>query len=232
MAREKTMDELLGKIKLSRLKEIGVNSQEIAKVEALHDLLRQGKTWEDREVKDMFRTLPDSFPYCTAFVHNDVLIRIGKARPTKIVPRPGIQDSRQKWIPVEKAGEYGVPATMPIKGYEIVCTQCEGVFYGKEPFHQSYCSKCARRRPAEATTEPEQKPEAEPEQKQEAESVKEKAEEKPRKKRGRPSKKDSDKKPASGKSTTKKSTSTKSTKLTKKSSTKTSTKKGGARKKK
>jgi len=94
--KEKTMEELLEKINISKLKEVGANPQDIAKVEALHDLLKQGKTWEDEEVQQLFGVLPDSFPFCTAYIHNEILVRIGKAKPIKIVPRPGIKDSHPR----------------------------------------------------------------------------------------------------------------------------------------
>jgi len=202
MTKEKTMEELLEKVNISKLKEVGVNPQEIAKVEALHDLLKQGKTWKDQEVKDLFRVLPDSFRYCTAFVHNEVLIRIGKCKPIKIVPRPGIKDSRLKWVPVEKSEEFNVPPTIPIKGYEIICAQCHQVFIGKESFHQSFCSKCANRKTPDIDIIPDPKPE----------KIKPvKTEEKPKKRRGRPPKKDSEK-TAQPKKTTKKTTTKKSEK--------------------
>ncbi|GAG03252.1 unnamed protein product, partial [marine sediment metagenome] len=76
----KNMEELIEKINMAKLREVGVNPQEIAKVEALHDLFRQGKTWEDQEVRDLFRVLPDGFRYCTTFVHNEILVRIGKVK--------------------------------------------------------------------------------------------------------------------------------------------------------
>ncbi|MBW1677506.1 MAG: hypothetical protein JRJ79_13115 [Deltaproteobacteria bacterium] len=102
--KEKTMEELLEKINISKLKEVGANPQEIAKIEALHDLLKQGKTWEDEEVQHLFGVLPDSFPFCTAYIHNEILVRIGKAKPIKIVPRPGIKDSRLKIRGIQRTG--------------------------------------------------------------------------------------------------------------------------------
>jgi len=145
--KEKTMEELLEKINISKLKEVGANPQDIAKVEALHDLLKQGKTWEDEEVQQLFGVLPDSFPFCTAYIHNEILVRIGKAKPIKIVPRPGI-----------KSEEFNVPAQISIKGYEIVCAGCHKVFIGKEPFHQNFCHSCSGRKTKEA--EPQTTPEA------------------------------------------------------------------------
>jgi len=218
----KTMEELLEKVNISKLKEVGVNPQEIAKVEALHNLLKQGKTWEDDEVQQLFGVLPDSFPFCTAFVHNEVLIRIGKCKPIKVVSRPGIKDSRLKWVPVEKSEEFNVPAQISIKGYEIICAQCHKTFIGKEPFHQNFCSKCSGRKtrePEPATTpEPVKSAMVEPVVSLSTKPDKPKRRgrppknEEPKKRRGRPPKSETQKKPSKRSKKSEKATSSRPTK--------------------
>lgn len=156
----KSVEELLEKIDINKLKSVGVNSNDIAKVEALHDLLKHGQTWNDEEVQQLFGVLPDSFPYCTAYIHTEILVKIGKAKAIKIIARPGIKDSRLKWIPIEKADQFNVPASLPIIGYEIICAQCHQTFIGKEPFHQNFCSKCVNRKTPDIKIEAEPKPES------------------------------------------------------------------------
>jgi len=155
----KTVEELLEKVNVEKLRAVGVNDTEIAKVEALHDALKQGKTWDDEEVQQVFGVLPDSYPLCTAYINTEILVRIGKAKPIKVISRPGIKDSRLRWILIEKADEYGAPASLPIQGYEIICAGCQKPFIGKEPFHQNFCSNCSGRK----VKEPESKPASEPE---------------------------------------------------------------------
>ena len=141
-----TMEDLLAKVNLDRLQNLpGVSEQDIAKIEMLHDLLRKGKTWKDEELRDVFRVLPDSFPLCTAFIHTEALIRIGKCKPIKVVSRIGEKDSRLRWVPIEKADELGLPPTLPLIGYEIICSMCNEIFIGREPFHQNFCSRCVHR---------------------------------------------------------------------------------------
>jgi hypothetical protein len=154
----KTVEELLEKINIEKLKSVGVNDNEIAKVEALHDTLRKGKTWEDKEVQQLFGVLPDSFPFCTAYISGEILVRIGKARPIKVISRPGIKNSRLRWIPIEKADEYGAPASLPIQGYGIICAQCHKIFIGKEPFHQNFCSDCSGRKTKKQESTPTPEP--------------------------------------------------------------------------
>jgi len=199
-----------------------VETTEIAKVEALHDLLKKGKTWKDEEVKHLFGVLPDSYPLCTAYVHNEILVRIGKAKPIKVVPIPGEKDSRKKWIPIERADELGVPATIPIKGYEIFCASCGNIFIGKEPFHQNFCSdhsakstpkkdKVVQEQPQPSPETKPDKPEDKPKPKRRGRPPKSESEkspstkDKPKARRGRPPKKDSEKKAKTKRTTSKKS---------------------------
>lgn len=192
----KSVEELLEKIDINKLKSVGVNSNDIAKVEALHDALRQGKMWDDEEVRMLFGVLPDSFPFCTAYINTEILMKIGKARQIKIVQRPGIKDSRLKWIPVEKSNEFNVPASLPIIGYEIICSRCCKTFIGKEPFHQNYCSPCSGKKSKEPEVTQVQQPEPEPVKSTMIEPVVS-FEEKPDKpkRRGRPTKSTKDIKP-------------------------------------
>ena len=191
--KEKSMEDLLTKVNMEKLRNMaGVSEQDITKVEALHDLLKQGKTWEDEEVQQLFGVLPDSFPFCTAYIHNEILVRIGKAKSIKIVPRPGIKESRLKWVPVERSEEFNVPAQISIKGYEIICAGCHKTFIGKEPFHQNFCHTCSGKKTKEsepqATPEPVKPAMVEPVVSLSSEP------EKPKKRRGRPPKDKSDKK--------------------------------------
>jgi len=165
-------------------------------------------------VKHLFGVLPDSYPFCQAYIHNEALVRIGKAKPIKVVPIPGEKDSRKKWIPIEKADELGVPATIPIKGYEIYCASCGKIFIGKEPFHQNFCSKCVGRKLPEIESKPDQKPKS-------AKSIPTKSKpktekivptDKPKpKRRGRPPKNKSEKKPSKRSKKSEKTTSSRPT---------------------
>ena len=190
MAKEKTMEQLLEKVSIEKLKSVGVNDTEIAKVEALHDLLKKGKTWKDKEVRHLFGVLPDSFPFCQAYIHNEALIRIGKAKPIKVVPIPGEKDSRKKWVPIEKADEMGAITSIPIKGYEIFCASCGNIFIGKEPFHQNFCSDHSGKSTPKKDKAVQEQPQPSPEKELD------KPEDKPKKRRGRPKKSESEKSPA------------------------------------
>ncbi len=226
--KEISIEDLLVKVNIEKLRNLaGVSEQNLAKVEALHDLLRKGKTWEDEDVKHLFGVLPDSYPFCQAYIHNEALVRIGKAKPIKVVPIPGEKDSRKKWVPIEKADELGAIVSIPIKGYEIFCASCGNVFIGKEPFHQNFCSDHSGRgtpkKDKPIQEQPQPSPESKPDKPEDklqpkrrgrpkkSESAKSPtAKDKPKSKRGRPPKKDSDKK-ATTKKSTRKTTPKKST---------------------
>ena len=186
--KHQSMEDLLSKVNIERLHNLpGVTQGELAKVELLHDLLKKGKTWKDEELRDVFRVLPDSFPLCTSYANTEILIRIGKVKPIKVIPMPGVKDSRSRWVPIEMADELGLPPTLPLIGYEIICSMCGDTFIGREPFHQNFCSRCAHRGRKPIEQQPVKKVEPVKAEKEQPKKV----EEKPQpKRRGRPPKSD------------------------------------------
>jgi len=141
--KEKTMKGMLAKIDLDRIKRVGGSEDDLNKVRALHKALLDGKTWEDEEVRQLFGVLPDCFAFGACFVSNEILVRIGKARPIKVVPRPGDSNSRTRWVPIDKAEELGISVMAPpLHGYEVQCSGGCGTFYSREIWHIGYCESC------------------------------------------------------------------------------------------
>lgn len=140
---EKTIDEMLAKVEMQKIQNHPrVSKEHQSAVKELHSLLKQGKTWADKKVQELFAILPDSFPFCGVYIHNEALTKIGKVKPVDIVLGSGT-NSKDKWITVEQANKDGQSTEHVFKGYHIICGTCHKKFIGKEPFHQNHCLTCS-----------------------------------------------------------------------------------------
>lgn len=117
-----TMDDYLKWVDMDLIQSsIRISRADKKAVLHLHDLLRSGKTWEDWRVRGIFAQLPNTFPFGLPFVHNEVLIKTGKA---KIVGASKIADGREILI------------------YRVICSTCHGEYICTAPFRQNHCQPC------------------------------------------------------------------------------------------
>lgn len=121
-----TLDQMLDWVDMDLIQSsIRISWDQKIAVKELHKLLRSGKTWSDKKVRVLFEMLPDTFPFGLPFVHNEVLIKIGKA---KIALDNIAKDWRR------------------LPTYEIICGTCGVPFIGTAPFRQNHCPSCRERR--------------------------------------------------------------------------------------